>query len=40
MLPVTVGLTDVPVATFDDAASWTFSQARASGSVAATPAAA
>ncbi|WP_446216672.1 phosphodiester glycosidase family protein [Micromonospora sp. IBHARD004] len=37
VLPVTVGLTDVPVATFDDAASWKFSQARASGSVAPTP---
>ena len=37
VLPVTVGLTDVPVATFDDAASWTFSQARASGSVAPAP---
>ncbi|MGI5523563.1 phosphodiester glycosidase family protein [Micromonospora sp. CA-259024] len=34
VLPVTVGLTDVPVAGFDDAASWRFSQARASGSVA------
>jgi exopolysaccharide biosynthesis protein len=31
---VTVGLTEVPVATFDDAAQWTFSQARASGSLA------
>ncbi|WP_405100162.1 phosphodiester glycosidase family protein [Micromonospora sp. NBC_01412] len=37
VLPVTVGLTDVPVATFDDAASWKFSQARASGSVAPAP---
>ncbi|SCL39386.1 3',5'-cyclic AMP phosphodiesterase CpdA [Micromonospora rhizosphaerae] len=37
VLPVTVGLTDVPVATFDDAASWRFSQARASGSVAPAP---
>ncbi|MER7460898.1 phosphodiester glycosidase family protein [Micromonospora sp. NPDC126480] len=37
VLPVTVGLTDVPVATFDDAAAWRFSQARASGSVAAAP---
>lgn len=36
-LPVTVGLTDVPVATFDDAAAWRFSQARASGSVAPAP---
>jgi hypothetical protein len=34
---VTVGLTDVPVAGFDDAASWTFSQARASGAVAPAP---
>ncbi|MFC7550993.1 phosphodiester glycosidase family protein [Plantactinospora sp. GCM10030261] len=34
VVPVTVGLTDVPVAGFDDAADWTFSQARASGSVA------
>ncbi|GHJ45247.1 hypothetical protein Cs7R123_25890 [Catellatospora sp. TT07R-123] len=34
---VTVGLTDVPVAAFDDAAQWTFSQARASGSLAAVP---
>ncbi|MEU5938789.1 phosphodiester glycosidase family protein [Micromonospora sp. NPDC047548] len=37
VLPVTVGLTDVPVATFDDAASWRFSQARASGTVAPAP---
>jgi 3',5'-cyclic AMP phosphodiesterase CpdA len=37
VVPVTVGLTDVPVATFDDAASWKFSQARASGSVAPAP---
>ncbi|MEQ4301281.1 phosphodiester glycosidase family protein [Plantactinospora sp. B6F1] len=36
VLPVTVGLTDVPVAMFDDAASWRFSAARATGS--ATPA--
>ncbi|MDI1463892.1 phosphodiester glycosidase family protein [Catellatospora sp. KI3] len=34
---VTVGLTDVPVASFDDAAQWTFSQARASGSLSAVP---
>ena len=34
VLPVTVGLTDVPVAGFDDAASWRFSQARAAGAVA------
>jgi exopolysaccharide biosynthesis protein len=33
-IPVTVGLEDVPVAGFDDAASWTFSHARAAGSVA------
>ncbi|MFU8872097.1 phosphodiester glycosidase family protein [Micromonospora sp. SL4-19] len=37
VLPVTVGLADVPVAGFDDAASWKFSQARASGSVATAP---
>ncbi|WP_405429833.1 phosphodiester glycosidase family protein [Micromonospora sp. NBC_00617] len=37
VLPVTVGLTDVPVAGFDDATSWRFSQARASGSVAPAP---
>ncbi|SCG58457.1 phosphodiester glycosidase family protein [Micromonospora inositola] len=37
VLPVTVGLTEVPVAGFDDAASWKFSQARASGSVAPAP---
>ncbi|SCG52763.1 phosphodiester glycosidase family protein [Micromonospora coxensis] len=37
VLPVTVGLTDVPVAGFDDAASWRFSQARAAGSVAPAP---
>ncbi|MEE6257705.1 phosphodiester glycosidase family protein [Plantactinospora sonchi] len=36
VLPVTVGLTDVPVAMFDDAAAWRFSAARATGS--ATPA--
>lgn len=34
VVPVTVGLEDVPVATFDDAASWKFSHARAAGSVA------
>ncbi|MFG3351905.1 phosphodiester glycosidase family protein [Streptomyces sp. NPDC048001] len=34
---VTVGLTERPVSTFDDAADWTFSQARATGSVTATP---
>ncbi|SCE82303.1 Calcineurin-like phosphoesterase [Micromonospora viridifaciens] len=37
VLPVTVGLTDVPVAGFDNAAAWKFSQARASGSVAPAP---
>ncbi|MGR6321815.1 phosphodiester glycosidase family protein [Micromonospora soli] len=37
VLPVTIGLTDVPVAGFDDAASWKFSQARASGAVAPAP---
>ncbi|MGC4803470.1 phosphodiester glycosidase family protein [Micromonospora sp. DT233] len=37
VLPVTIGLTDVPVAGFDDAAAWKFSQARASGSVAPAP---
>lgn len=35
-LAVSVGLTDQPVAAFDDAVDWTFSQARATGSVAAT----
>ncbi|GAB2936701.1 phosphodiester glycosidase family protein [Micromonospora polyrhachis] len=34
VVPVTIGLTDVPVATFDDAANWTFSAARATGSAA------
>ncbi|WP_200206851.1 phosphodiester glycosidase family protein [Micromonospora coerulea] len=37
VLPVTVGLTDVPVTGFDDAAAWKFSQARASGAVAPAP---
>ncbi|SCF10294.1 phosphodiester glycosidase family protein [Micromonospora mirobrigensis] len=37
VLPVTVGLTDVPVAGFEDAAAWRFSQARAAGSVAPAP---
>ncbi|MER7049115.1 phosphodiester glycosidase family protein [Streptomyces jumonjinensis] len=37
-LAVSVGLTEARVADFDDAASWTFSQARATGAVAATPA--
>ncbi|GGZ29981.1 hypothetical protein GCM10010387_24300 [Streptomyces inusitatus] len=36
-LAVTVGLTEQPVADFDDAGSWTFAHARAGGSVAATP---
>ncbi|OEJ28296.1 multidrug transporter [Streptomyces agglomeratus] len=36
-LAVSVGLAEQAVSAFDDAASWTFSQARASGSVAATP---
>lgn len=36
-LAVTVGLTDRPEASFDDAGQWTFSQARASGSAKATP---
>lgn len=34
---VTVGLAEQDVAGFDDAAAWRFSQARASGSLAATP---
>ncbi|MET7617860.1 phosphodiester glycosidase family protein [Streptomyces sp. NPDC005408] len=37
VLAVSVGLAEQAVSGFDDAASWTFSQARASGSVAATP---
>ncbi|MER5767884.1 phosphodiester glycosidase family protein [Streptomyces sp. NPDC001985] len=37
-LAVTTGLTERPAAGFDDAAEWTFSHARAAGSVAATPA--
>ncbi|ROT31583.1 phosphodiester glycosidase family protein [Micromonospora sp. HM5-17] len=37
VVPVTVGLTDVPVAMFDDAANWRFSAARATGSVAPAP---
>lgn len=37
VLAVGVGLTEQAVTGFDDAASWTFSQARAGGSVAATP---
>ncbi|MGW7053208.1 phosphodiester glycosidase family protein [Streptomyces sp. NPDC054887] len=36
-LAVSVGLTEQAVSALDDAASWTFAQARASGSVAATP---
>lgn len=37
-LAVTVGLKDQPVAEFEDAGEWTFSAARASGSLAADPA--
>ncbi|SNT15961.1 Calcineurin-like phosphoesterase [Asanoa hainanensis] len=37
VVPVSIGLTDVPVATFDDAAAWRFSAARATGSVAPAP---
>ncbi|BCB79505.1 phosphodiester glycosidase family protein [Phytohabitans flavus] len=38
VVPVTVGLEDVPIAMFeDDAASWKFSHARAAGSVAPAP---
>ncbi len=36
-LAVSVGLAEQAVSAFDDAASWTFAQARASGSVAAVP---
>ncbi|MDF6022815.1 phosphodiester glycosidase family protein [Streptomyces sp. JH34] len=36
-LAVSVGLTEQTVADFDDAGSWKFSQARADGSLAATP---
>ncbi|MGW7199710.1 phosphodiester glycosidase family protein [Streptomyces chryseus] len=36
-LAVSVGLAEQAVSSLDDAASWTFGQARASGSVAATP---
>jgi len=36
-VPVTVGLTEHQVAGFDDAAQWTFSAARATGSLSATP---
>ncbi|WP_243869005.1 phosphodiester glycosidase family protein [Streptomyces liangshanensis] len=36
-LAVTVGLEERPVTGFDDAASWTFAQARADGSVGAVP---
>ncbi|MEO3977906.1 phosphodiester glycosidase family protein [Streptomyces sp. CAU 1734] len=36
-LAVTTGLAEQPAAAFDDAGSWTFGQARADGSVAATP---
>ncbi|MER7440586.1 phosphodiester glycosidase family protein [Micromonospora avicenniae] len=37
VVPVTIGLTDQPVADFEDASAWKFSQARASGSVAPAP---
>ncbi|MFE7122849.1 phosphodiester glycosidase family protein [Streptomyces sp. NPDC057617] len=37
VLAVSVGLEEQRVSGFDDAASWTFSQARASGSVSPTP---
>ncbi|WP_328851739.1 phosphodiester glycosidase family protein [Micromonospora globbae] len=37
VIAVTVGLTDQPVADFEDASAWKFSQARASGSVAPAP---
>ncbi|MGW1188473.1 phosphodiester glycosidase family protein [Streptomyces sp. NPDC002559] len=37
VLGVGVGLTEQPVSSFDDAGSWKFSQARASGSLEATP---
>ncbi|MTE18551.1 multidrug transporter [Streptomyces sp. TRM43335] len=37
VLAVTVGLRDLPVADFEDAGEWTFSAARASGSLAAVP---
>ncbi|GAA3514380.1 exopolysaccharide biosynthesis protein [Streptosporangium album] len=36
-VPVTVGYEDVPVADFEDAASWTFATARATGSLSAAP---
>lgn len=36
-LAVSVGLAEQAVTGFDDAGSWTFTQARATGSVAATP---
>ncbi|MFF2729435.1 phosphodiester glycosidase family protein [Streptomyces sp. NPDC058008] len=36
-LAVSVGLTERTVSDFEDAGSWTFSQARAAGSLAATP---
>ncbi|MFD6415646.1 phosphodiester glycosidase family protein [Streptomyces sp. NPDC060194] len=36
-LAVTAGLAEQAVAAFDDASSWTFTQARAAGSVAPTP---
>ncbi len=36
-LPVTVGFEDQPVADFENAASWTFAAARATGSLSAAP---
>ncbi|KAB8194891.1 multidrug transporter [Nonomuraea phyllanthi] len=36
-VPVTVGFEDKPVADFEDAASWTFAAARATGSLSAAP---
>ncbi|MBB6352218.1 hypothetical protein FHU36_008814 [Nonomuraea muscovyensis] len=36
-VPVTVGLQDRPVADFENAASWTFAAARATGSLSAAP---
>ncbi|WP_245641924.1 phosphodiester glycosidase family protein [Nonomuraea candida] len=36
-VPVTVGFEDRPVADFEDAASWTFAAARATGSLSAAP---
>lgn len=36
-VPVTIGYESVPVADFEDAGSWTFAAARATGSLSATP---